>query len=290
MIGIYKYQNKLNGKVYIGQSIDIIRRYEQHIYDAKNRPERGTGIDLAIRKYGIENFDFSILEECPTDLLDEKERYWISFYNSYNNGYNRTPGGSALRGSEHPRALLDEERVWEIRELYNLKVKRSDAYDLFKYTGISERGFKKIWDGETWPNIHNEVYTQENREWHKEAVGHAADQIGRSSLDRAIAQEEIDEMLKDYQCGLSINAIAKKYNRDNGVVEKYIANPIAINKVKYRGRKVQCVNTGDIFSSISAAAKWADCGATTLTRHLAKDQIAGKVPGTDDPAQWLELS
>lgn len=93
-------------------------------------------------------------------------------------------------------------------------------------------------------------------------------------------------MLKDYHCGLSINAIAKKYNRDNGVVEKYIANPIAIDKVKYKGRQVQCVNTDDIFSSISAAAKW----ATTLTRHLAKDQIAGKVPGTDEPAQWLELS
>lgn len=290
MIGIYKYQNKLNGKIYIGQSLDIARRYEQHIYDAKNRPERGTGIDLAIRKYGIENFDFSILEECSIDSLDERERYWISFYDSYNNGYNRSPGGSVLRGSEHPRAILDEDQVWEIRELYNLKVKRSDVYDLFKYTGISERGFKKIWDGQTWPNIHNEVYTQENREWHKKATGHTADQMGRSSLDRAISQEEIDEMLKDYQCGLSINAIAKKYNRDNGVVEKYIANPVAIDKVKYKGRKVQCINTGDVFSSISAAAKWAGCGATTLTRHLAKDQIAGKVPGTDDPAQWLELS
>lgn len=71
----------------------------------------------------------------------------------------------------HPRAILDEDQVWEIRELYNLKVKRSDVYDLFKYTGITERGFKKIWDGQTWPNIHNEVYTQENREWHKKATG-----------------------------------------------------------------------------------------------------------------------
>lgn len=95
MIGIYKYQNKLNGKVYVGQSLDIARRYEQHIYDANNQPERGTGVDLAIRKYGIENFDFLVLEECSVDLLDERERYWISFYNSYNNGYNRSPGGSS---------------------------------------------------------------------------------------------------------------------------------------------------------------------------------------------------
>lgn len=290
MIGIYKYQNKLNDKIYIGQSVDITRRYEQHIYDAKNRPERGTGVDLAIRKYGIENFDFSIIEECSVNLLDERERYWIAYYDSYQNGYNRSPGGSSLRGDEHPRAILDEDSVWEIRELYGLKVKRSDVYNLFKYTGITERGFKKIWDCETWPDIHTDVYTQENREWHKKATGHREGQIGLSSLDRAISQEEINEMFKDYQNGLSINAIAKKYNRDNGVVEKYMANPIAIKKINYKGRRVQCINTGDIFTSISAAAKWASCGATTLTRHLAKDKIAGKVPGTNDPAQWLELS
>lgn len=290
MIGIYKYQNKLNNKIYIGQSADIAHRYEQHIYDSTYRPERGTGVDLAIRKYGIENFDFSVIEECSIDELDERERYWIAYYDSYNNGYNRSPGGKVLRGSEHPRAILDEDQVWEIRELYGLRIKRSEVYDLFKYTGITERGFKKIWDCETWPNIHTDVYTIENRQWHKNACGHGEDKIGLSSLDRAISQEEINEMLKDYQNGLSINAIAKKYHRDNGVVEKYIANPVAIEKVKYKGRKVRCINTGDVFSSISAAAKWAGCGATTLTRHLAKDQIAGKVPGTDDPAQWLELS
>lgn len=289
MIGIYKYQNKLNGKIYIGQSIDIARRYEQHLYDAKNRPKKGTGVDLAIRKYGIENFDFSVIEECPTALLDDRECYWINYYNSYKNGYNRSLGGKSLRGSEHPRAILDEDQIWEIRELYGLKVKRSEVYNLFKYTGISERGFKKIWDCETQSDIHTDVYTIENREWHKKACGHD-DQIGLSSLDRAITQEEIDEMLKDFQCGLSINAIAKKYHRDNGVVEKYMANPIAINEVKYKGRKVQCTNTGEIFNSISSAAKWAGCGATTLTRHLAKDKIAGKVPGTNEPAQWLELS
>lgn len=89
---------------------------------------------------------------------------------------------------------------------------------------------------------------------------------------------------------MTINAIAKKYHRDNGTVEKYIANPTAIQTVKYRGRKVYCVNTGDIFSSISAAAKWAGCGATTLTRHLAGDKIAGKIPNTNIPAEWQEIS
>lgn len=289
-MGIYKYQNKINGKVYIGQSVDIEKRYQQHIYDAKNRPERGTGVDLAIRKYGIEAFDFQIIEECSKNQLDEKEVYWISYYDSFNNGYNRTPGGSVLRGNDHPRAILDEDQVWEIRELYGLHIKRSEVFNLFKHTGISERGFLKIWNCETWNDIHTDVYTSENKIWHKMQVGHSEDQIGLSSKDRAISQDEIDEWVKDHNNGLTINAIAKKYGRDNGVVEKYIANPVAVKEVKYKGRKIQNINTGKIFSSISAAAKWAGCGATTLTRHLVKDKVAGKVPETGEPAEWLELT
>lgn len=45
-----------------------------------------------------------------------------------------------------------------------------------------------------------------------------------------------------------------------------------------------------IFNSISAAARWSGCGATTLTRHLASDKKAGKVPETDEVAEWEELS
>lgn len=82
----------------------------------------------------------------------------------------------------------------------------------------------------------------------------------------------------------------KKYHRDNGAVEKYIANPIAITKVKYRGRQVQNLETGIIFQSINSAAKWAGCGATTLTRHLATDKTAGKVPEMGASAHWIELS
>ena len=113
--------------------------------------------------------------------------------------------------------------------------------------------------------------------------------MGLSSLNRAIKQDEINNWLKEYSEGKSINAIAKKYGRDNGTVEKYINNPKSIEKVKYKGRSLKNINTGKIFKSINAAAKWAGCGATTLTRHLASDRIAGEVPDTKEPAIWEEL-
>lgn len=288
-IGIYKYENKLNGHIYIGQSSNIRKRYAQHLYDATHRPERATGIDKAIAKYGIENFIFSIIEECPIEKLDEREIYWIDFYDSYHNGYNCSIGGGSLKGENHPRAILTEEDVWEIRELYKLHVPRREVYEIYKDTGISERGFKKVWDNENWPNIHTDVYTEENKQWHKQNTGHGEDQIGLSSLDRTLKQEEINAIVFDYQNGMNINQLAKKYNRDYGIIQKYLANPKETKQVNYLGRTIKNLNTGKIFSSISQAAKWAGCGATTLTRHLNTDGIAGKVPETKEPAKWIEI-
>lgn len=288
-IGIYKYQNKINNKVYIGQSSNIENRYKQHLYDAAKHPGE-SGVDYAIAKYGIDNFDFQIIEICPIEKLDEREIYWIDFYDSYHNGYNRTVGGSSLQGENHSRAILTKDIVWQIRELYGQKVKRSSVFAKFKNNEITEQALLKVWNGETWTDIHMDVYTPENKAWHKAQVGHSEDQLGLPSCDRAIKQDEINQWVNDFNSGLSINAIAKKYGRDNGTVEKYINNPNSIQKVQYRGRKIQNVNTGEIFKSISAAAKWAGCGATTLTRHLTSDKIAGKVPNTNEPAHWIELS
>lgn len=98
MIGIYKITNQINKKVYIGQSICIEYRWQQHKADAMNEKSRCYNRPLyrAIRKYGIENFEFAVLEECSPDKLNEKEIYWINYYNSFNQdyGYNLTLGGN----------------------------------------------------------------------------------------------------------------------------------------------------------------------------------------------------
>ena len=95
---IYKFENKINGKIYIGQSKRERRRYFSHIQC--NNPIYE--IDRAIKLYGINNFDYSILESLNTyDLeevnswMDEKEVYYIQYYNSLSpNGYNLLSGGN----------------------------------------------------------------------------------------------------------------------------------------------------------------------------------------------------
>ena len=102
MIGIYKITNKVNNKIYVGQSIDIIERWKQHGYKAFNSNEKAysSAIHMAFRKYGIENFELEILEECEIKNLDEREQYWIKELNSMSpNGYNILPGGQQVRRS-----------------------------------------------------------------------------------------------------------------------------------------------------------------------------------------------
>lgn len=90
---IYKATNTINGKVYIGQTIKTVeqRWYEHCFYEH----EKCVLLNRAIEKYGVKAFTIETIEECPNDQLDEKEKYWISYYNSFNTGYNMTLGGSS---------------------------------------------------------------------------------------------------------------------------------------------------------------------------------------------------
>lgn len=95
MTGIYKITNLINGKSYVGQSIDIHKRWKREIEDSNNANRISYDYPLmrAFRKYGIDNFNFEIIEECCIEDLNEKEIYWIDFYDTFFHGYNQTLGG-----------------------------------------------------------------------------------------------------------------------------------------------------------------------------------------------------
>ena len=89
--GIYLIRNKLNGKVYIGQSINI----EHRIYDHFTRKD-DSPFHSDIQKYGKENFETEILEECKIEELNSKERFYIEKYESFGDkGYNLNNGGNS---------------------------------------------------------------------------------------------------------------------------------------------------------------------------------------------------
>lgn len=86
MIGIYKITSP-NGKIYIGQSINIKYRFDT--YRRLNKQVSSSPkIYRSLKKYGFENHTFEVIEECSIDLLNERERYYQEFYNVLNDGLN----------------------------------------------------------------------------------------------------------------------------------------------------------------------------------------------------------
>lgn len=122
-----------------------------------------------MRKYGLENFSFEVLEECDQAKLNEREAYYIKKYDSYQSGYNETEGGDMCLpphdGENHPRHKLTEKDVIDIRNRYNEHEFKEKVYEDYKDL-IGESGFHKIWNGETWKKVHMDVYTKENRKFH----------------------------------------------------------------------------------------------------------------------------
>jgi group I intron endonuclease len=105
MIGIYKITNKTNGKIYIGQSIDIEGRIKDHLYRNYREQDLHGELDREIRRIGPENFEWEILKECTKEELNQYEKEYISNYNSNNPeiGYNIKGGGSpSYNGQERP--------------------------------------------------------------------------------------------------------------------------------------------------------------------------------------------
>ena len=78
MIGIYGIKNKINNKIYIGQSTKIEKRWTTHKRELNKNKHANSFLLRSYKKYGKENFEFLVLEECSKEKLNEKEEKWIN--------------------------------------------------------------------------------------------------------------------------------------------------------------------------------------------------------------------
>jgi len=247
--GIYKIENNINHKVYIGCSKNIENRWYHHKFETfdNTQVQYNYTIHRAFRKYGIENFSFSIVEEITDEKLRfERERYWIKYYNSYKDGYNETLGGEtgpSLIGELNPQAKLTEQNVYNIRQrVYNLE----PAWDIYQdyKNKISYSAFKKIIQGYTWKTIFPEAII-----------------VGNS---------------KKYH----------KINKSESSKRCWYPNKLSYkpNPPKY---KVKCITTGEIFPSVSVAAKTYNISNAALYNALnGKTKTSGIDPVTKQRLQW----
>ena len=226
MIGIYKYTNNINNKVYIGQSINLEQRKYSHKSSAYNEKaeDYNSQFHQAIRKYGLENFSYEIVaeisnEEYSKQMLDDLEKYFIKYYNSFKDGYNMTEGGDdnpnrAQSGEKNGRALLKEEDVIYIRECYNAHIPFKQVYEEYK-DKISRRGLQKVWWFDTWKNIHPEYHSEENKYWHSHQAKSNNSEIAANNK-RKFTEDEVKQMRNDYENNhLSPKQVWQKYSPES---------------------------------------------------------------------------
>ena len=141
MSAIYKITNKINGKAYIGKTLksNPIDRFKTHIKDSKIEGRKNRALYRAFNKYGIENFNFEVIEEVNDyTKLSEREIYYINKYDTYKNGYNETLGGDGTSKIDRDAVIDKYLKTFNIKEIaLEFDVCESSIRDI-----IRERGYK----------------------------------------------------------------------------------------------------------------------------------------------------
>lgn len=228
MIGIYLIKNKVNGKGYIGQSIDIKRRYQEHlragqpeIYPQKSERDSNTPIHLAMQKYGVKNFELILLEECSKEELNQKEKEWIKKLQTgiKEKGYNVSEGGQenfGLKGEYHSQAKLTEDQVKEIKTL-------------LKTTDLSLEEIRSRFPVVKSKSIISLINTGKN--WFDEKEEYPLrktfknSSLGSSNPRAKFTEEQVMEIRKLYSENIPTKEIIAKYN--------HIATDNAIKAILY---------------------------------------------------------
>lgn len=190
---IYKVTNKVNGKSYIGQTRYTVEfRWRQHQHKKDN-----AYFHNAIKKYGIENFIVETLEECDYKDLDSKEIFYIAKYDTFNNGYNLTIGGSGNR------TLVLDDKYDEIKCLY--------------LSGFSSSKIAKLYNVDKASII--KILT--------------AMRVKIRSNKLNINQQELQELIRDYKSGYSLRELAKRYDCTSNGLKDFLKRKGIDLKIKY---------------------------------------------------------
>lgn len=236
---IYKITNKVNKKVYIGQTRNPIKyRWQHHLYKGKNpdKPDTDYPLYRAMRKYGLGNFEISVVEEIDDDLLDERECYWIQQENSLTpNGYNCDLGGKGVSRFNHEELLK-----------YYLNEANENASETARKFGCSLSTVLKILENE---NLEGQGKYQK---------------IYQISLKDGSVIKEFNSLVEARQ-SLNIgktqlwNAVNNKVKSAGGYawckIEDY-KNFKLEEHIDSKKRKVYCEEKQITFDSITEAAEW----------------------------------
>lgn len=210
MIGIYKIQNKVTDKVYIGKSVNIKKRWIQHRCHLNNNVHVNGYLQKAWNKYGENGFDFSVLCECEESVLDEKEIYYINLYKATDRsyGYNLREGGDGGTMSQETieklrgvGSTLSEDDVRHIKMCMYLLMDRKEIAEMYN---VSPKVLTAISQGKNWgyvlPELNDKIH----------------------NLKQSLIDERNQMIIDYYDNGLKITDIVKLTGLSTSIVEKAV--------------------------------------------------------------------
>ena len=192
--GIYCIRNIENDKRYIGQSIDIHDRWRRHISELTNGKHHNDHLQKSWNKYGGDSFQFDVLEECPEDQLDDRERFYIDVYNTMDGdfGYNEKTGGQAGNHySEQTRLKMSESIKRTFLDPNRRKIQSENALKQWANPEIKQKIL-----GEN-----NGMYGKHHSEESKRKMGEA--KKGRPSWRRNTTPVFCVELDQTYDCAVT---------------------------------------------------------------------------------------
>ena len=189
---IYKIENQINHKVYIGQTIKSLnKRFSQHKNNYTKPYFSQIHLYRAFKKYGIENFSFEKIEQVNDEDLDEREKYWIAYYNSYENGYNSTFG---CRDTELYK--------WDCEQIKKLYDEYRSARKVAKIIGCDHSTIDNIINKMNWPRysvssqrLHHITLIKEDKKYIFSSLEEAANWLIESKITKSTSVRNVRQQL-----------------------------------------------------------------------------------------------
>lgn len=236
---IYKITNKKNNKIYIGQTIKKrpSDRFSQHRYLA-NHLNQDNGVSYlhrAMNKDGVNNFIFEVIEEVDNILLNERECYWITYYNSKTpNGYNITNGGSGTSGYARPQTLEEKQKRQKSNKQFfkdhpekieEVKKRTTQLWQDEDYRKKVTEGVRKFYDE------HPDMFKGKNNPFYgKKHTEESLKKIKEASKKRQLKIAKLD---KETEKIITIYNGVKEAEKDLQVSHGWISKAARQNKVAY---------------------------------------------------------
>lgn len=246
--GIYYIKNLIDGKIYIGQSVNIEKRWKEHIQALKSKNHRNNYLQNVYNKYGEKELEHKIILVCEKEELNEKESFYILEFNSLvPNGYNLTNGGdSQFEISSETRKKLKESKLGSKNPMFgitpspetlekrsksllgkNLGKKHSEETKsiLRSYVGEKASGFGRVWKKEDIEKLSAKRIGELNPNFGKKRKNSTSKYYG-VSLDGKKWRVDIKYKNKMYRLGHFKDEIlaAKKY--DEFIIENNFPHPL----------------------------------------------------------------